>query len=402
MQSVRFTTRVAVNHARELLARDRARTQKFIAGIGAHGPMVHFEGRRRGHHHGGSSDPTGTTPTSSEPTGIDVTDSGVTYTAAVGVGNPPTSYTLLIDTGSSNTWVGADKKYVKTSSSKDTGGKVNVSYGSGSFSGVEYTDTVTISPELVIQDQSIGVATTAQGFNGVDGILGIGPADLTAGTVSNADTVPTITDNLFTQGSISMESIGISYEPSTGEDIANGELAFGTVDTSKTTGDVTYVPITSSSPASNYWGIDQSVTYGDSELLNSAGIVDTGTTLLLLATDAFQTYQEATGGKLDNETGLLTITESQYNNLQPLVFNIGGTAFELSANAQIWPRALNSQIGGEEGKIYLVVADLGSPSGQGLDFINGFVFLQRFYSIYDTTNSQVGLAPTPFTDAETN
>lgn len=141
MQSVRFTTRVAVNHARELLARDRARTQKFIAGIGAHGPMVHFEGRRRGHHHGGSSDPTGTTPTSSEPTGIDVTDSGVTYTAAVGVGNPPTSYTLLIDTGevskfswlgaltkqftgSSNTWVGADKKYVKTSSSKDTGGKV--------------------------------------------------------------------------------------------------------------------------------------------------------------------------------------------------------------------------------------------------------------------------------------
>lgn len=95
------------------------------------------------------------------------------------------------------------------------------------------TDTVTISPELVIQDQSIGVATTAQGFNGVDGILGIGPADLTAGTVSNADTVPTITDNLFTQGSISMESIGISYEPSTGEDIANGELAFGTVDTSK-------------------------------------------------------------------------------------------------------------------------------------------------------------------------
>ena len=53
--------------------------------------------------------------------------------------------------------------------------------------------------------------------------------------------------------------------------------------------------------ASHYWGIDQSVTYGDeTNILNTtAGIVDTGTTLLLLATDAFQNYERATGGKLD-------------------------------------------------------------------------------------------------------
>ena len=31
---------------------------------------------------------------------------------------------LLIDTGSSNTWVGADKKYAKTSTSKSTGHQV--------------------------------------------------------------------------------------------------------------------------------------------------------------------------------------------------------------------------------------------------------------------------------------
>ncbi len=50
-----------------------------------------------------------------------MTDAGVTYTASVGVGKPPTQYTLLIDTGSSNTWVGADQSYVKTSTSKSTG-----------------------------------------------------------------------------------------------------------------------------------------------------------------------------------------------------------------------------------------------------------------------------------------
>jgi hypothetical protein len=59
-----------------------------------------------------------------------------------------------------------------------------VSYGSGSFSGTEYTDTVTLSSSLVIPSQSIGVASSASGFDDVDGILGIGPVDLTEGTVS--------------------------------------------------------------------------------------------------------------------------------------------------------------------------------------------------------------------------
>lgn len=137
---------------------------------------------------------------------------------------------------------------------------------------------------------------------------------------------------------------------------------------------MTYTPITSTSPASQYWGIDQDLTYGDSTSLlsGSAGIVDTGTTLLLLATDAFQAYQKATGAKLDNSTGLLTLSESQFENLQSLFFTIAGTTFELTANAQIWPRALNSTIGGEDGKIYLVAADMGSPSGQGLDFISEY------------------------------
>ncbi len=133
------------------------------------------------------------------------------------------------------------------------------------------------------------------------------------------------------------------------------------------------MPITSTSPASAYWGIDQDVTYGSSGtslLSGSAGIVDTGTTLLLLATDAFKAYQRATGAKLDQSTGLLSLTEAQFKKLQSLFFTIGGTTFEFTANAQIWPRALNETIGGEEGKIYLVTADLGSESGQGLDFIS--------------------------------
>jgi pepsin A len=157
----------------------------------------------------------------------------------------------------------------------------SVSYGSGEFSGEEYLDTVTLNSDLVITKQSIGVASRAQGFDGIDGILGVGPTDLTQGTVSNVDSVPTVTDNLYSKGTIGTEALGVYFAPGGGA----GELTFGGSDSSKTTSSVNYVPITTTSPSSNYWGIDQSITYGSSTILSAtAGIVDTGTTLILIAT----------------------------------------------------------------------------------------------------------------------
>ena len=45
--------------------------------------------------------------------------------------------------------------------------------------------------------------------------------------------MPTVTDNLSKQGTISTESIGIFYQPSTSASALNGELTFGGVDSSK-------------------------------------------------------------------------------------------------------------------------------------------------------------------------
>jgi pepsin A len=73
---------------------------------------------------------------------INATNAGTIYTADIGVGSPATSCqllvllqflhlmhyqfhtdTLLLDTGSSNTWIGANKAYQKTATSQDTGGQ---------------------------------------------------------------------------------------------------------------------------------------------------------------------------------------------------------------------------------------------------------------------------------------
>lgn len=156
-------------------------------------------------------------------------------------------------------------------------------YGSGNFSGEEWLDTVTLASDLVIKQQSIGVAHTSSGFNGLDGIIGLGPVDLTAGSVSNTITVPTVSDNLYSQGTISEEVLGIYFVPSA-QSSSNGELTFGGYDNSVTTSSVNYVSLTATYPASQFWGIDQSIQYGSDIILSeTAGIVDTGTTLILIA-----------------------------------------------------------------------------------------------------------------------
>ncbi|KAG2155509.1 aspartic peptidase domain-containing protein [Suillus clintonianus] len=334
-------------------------------------------------------------------------DEAVSYIAAVSVGSPATTYNLIVDTGSSNTWVGATTAYAKTKTSVNTGQPVAVGYGSGNFSGTEYTDTVSLGSGLTITKQSIGVSSPslASGFSGVDGILGLGPLDLTYGTLTNKPdaTIPTVTQNLHSQGIISQIVVGISFEPTTSVTVTNGELTFGGTDATKYTGSIAYTPITTTSPASEYWGINESITYGSTTILSAtAGIVDTGTTLIYIATDAFKRYQSATGSTLDEATGFLRITSSQYKTLKNLNFKIGSNTYVLTPNGQIWPRSLNTYVGGSSSAVYLIVNDIGTPSGEGLDFINGYAFLERFYSVYDTTNSRVGFATTKYTDATTN
>ncbi|KAH9934564.1 family A1 protease [Epithele typhae] len=337
---------------------------------------------------------------------VPATNQGVDYTTTVCA---PTvqSVELLIDTGSSNTWVGAQSDNA-LQGGRTTGDTVSVKYGSGSFTGEEVFATVKFSNGITIANQSIGSASASQGFHGVDGILGIGPVDLTCGTLESDKSacIPTVTDNAFSQGLISTHVVGISFNPTTTIGSINGELTFGGVDTSKFTGTLNYVPITSTSPSSHYVGIDQSITYGTTDgttvLPATSGITDTGTTLLLLATDAYNTYMNLTGAVPDKSTGLLSLTPAQFGNLQSLFFHIGNNTLEFTANAQAWPRALNSAINGKADLVYLVVADMGSPSGEGLDFIDGQTFLERFYHVYDIANSRVGFATTPFTYARTN
>ena len=303
---------------------------------------------------------------------------------SVGVGSPPTQYDLIVDTGSSNTWMGANKSYVKTSTSKITTDTVAVKDRGRSFSGQEYTDTITLR-DLVIQGQSIGVASSSTGFRGVDGVLGLGPVGLTLGTLTpdKETTIPTITDNLFARGTVPDNVVGI----------ASDEITFGGTDSAKYSGNIAYVPITSASPANNYWGIDATFTYGSSDtsvLSTTAGIVDHSSSFTLLASDAYSIFLKLTGAATDNATSLAVLDSC--DNLEPMVLNIGGTTFEIPVKNYRWPASQNTAIGGDADKCYLALANLGTNSGHGLDFILGYNTLKHLYVVLDTANERVGIA----------
>lgn len=56
--------------------------------------------------------------------------------------------------------------------------------------------------------------------------------------------------------------------------------------------------------------------------------------------------------------------------------------------------------------MYLVMGDIGAfllnNVEDGLNFVNGVAFLERFYYAYDFASDMVGFAATPFTNANTN
>ena len=266
---------------------------------------------------------------------------------------------------------------------------MQVSYGSGSFSGKEYTDKVSFGG-LTVSKQSIGAASQSSGFTGVDGIIGFGPVDLTTDTVSNANEVPTFMDNLHSQGSISSEVLGVSFRPESGGDTddTNGELTLGGTDSSKYTGSLTYFPTLKSGSAAPYWGISiASFTYGSKTLASGAtGIVDTGTTLIYIPTSAYNSFLSAAGGKTDSSSGLAVFSKKPASN-----FNIkfGSTTYSLTPAQYLVPTAQYSEFGLTSGKYYAWINDGGSS---GVDTIIGQKFLENYYSVFDTTNSRIGFA----------
>jgi cathepsin E len=192
---------------------------------------------------------------------------------------------------------------------------------------------------------------------------------------------PTVTDNLFTDGTISENVLSISFEPITDSDGTqlNGEMTWGvciyyleswTWILKFLQVELTLASTLAPSPTRKHMAIVffkyinlsykgllppplLQATTGVSTppwptgipifyqpllvfliLVRSNGVDKisytdrqwylVGTSLILIATDAFKKYQSATGGVPDKATSLLTISSDQFANLKSIFVNVQG------------------------------------------------------------------------------
>ena len=313
------------------------------------------------------------------------------YYSEIGIGNPPQTFKVVLDTGSSNLWVpGKDcssiacflhTKYDSSESStyKANGTKFEIRYGSGSLSGFVSQDTVTIG-DYKIKNQDFAEATSEPGlafaFGKFDGILG-----LAFDTISVNKIVPPFY-NLLSQAKGKVEPIFSFWLSDTNKDgDADGEFVIGGMPEGRYEGKVTTLPLR----RKGYWEVNlDAFSFGDEtlETENTGAAIDTGTSLIAVPTDVAELLNKEIGAK-KSWNGQYTVDCAKVDSLPSVTFDFSGHKFELPASDYI----LNVQ-----GSCISGFTGLDIPPPLGPVWIVGDAFLRRYVSGYQLDPPAVLLA----------
>ncbi|KAK2447872.1 aspartic proteinase [Trifolium repens] len=265
------------------------------------------------------------------------------YYGEIEIGTPPQKFTVIFDTGSSNTWVPSVKCYLslacymhpkykssESSTYKPNGTSAAIQYGTGSISGFFSYDNIKVG-DIVVKDQEFIEATSEPGTTFViakfDGLLGLGFQEISVG-----NSVP-IWYNMIEQGLVKdpVFSFWLNRDPKAEE---GGELVFGGVDPAHFKGEHTYVPVTTK----GYWQfamgdvlIDGKPTgYCDN---GCSAIADSGTSLIAGPTAVVAMINQAIGA-----SGVFS------KECRTVVDQYGQTILQLLL-AEAKPKKICSQIG---------------------------------------------------------
>ncbi|XP_078403895.1 pepsin A-like [Cetorhinus maximus] len=307
----------------------------------------------------------------------------LSYYGAISIGNPPQSFTVIFDTGSSNLWVPSvycsdnpcmvhkrfNPKWSSTYRSNNQG--VSIRYGTGAMTGILGYDTVRIS-NIAIHGQEFGLSTTEPGgfFSYVkfDGTLGMGFPSLAASGAT------TVFSNMMSQRLVDVPLFSVYLTRQQGQ--SGSEILFGGIDSSHYRGQIHWVPVTRDA----YWQILIDRVTIDGEVVACSGgcpaIVDTGTSLLVGPSTPIGNIQQGIGAT-PTSYGMYNINCNNLQNMPDVVFTINGVDFPLPAKAYtLQQKSCISGFGVTGGNLWIL----------------GDVFIGEYYSIFDIGNNRVGLA----------
>lgn len=312
----------------------------------------------------------------------------VFYSADITLGTPAQKFTVLVDTGSSDLWVyssdntkdcsnnacQATGQYDSSASSsyKFLSNDFSIQYVSGSAAGDWVTDVITIGGASV-SDFQFASASDAPGGVGVFGIgLATGEAAKT-----KYDNFPV----LLQKSGIISRNIYSLYLDSI--DASTGSVLFGAVDTSKYSGSLETLPLTSSNAFQvAYGGISVN---GKSVSSGGNAILDSGTSFTYIPEAAFAGLQKQLKLKtLDPNTQLYTIDCNAPS--FTLDFKFGSSTIQVPSSQLVMPL---SNFGLQSSECVFGIVSTKYSSGYVLF---GDTFLRSAYVVYDLDNKIVGIA----------
>jgi len=311
------------------------------------------------------------------------------YFGTVQIGNPKRSFEVVFDSGSGNLLVpGTDcaaeacvgrsmyshesvtGRHITCGSKNGSleEDNVTISFGTGKVWGKCVQDEICLG--TVCYDggfiASTDESSTPFGFFHFDGVMGLGRAELSRGAQFN------VMEMLKSTGRLQQTVFAVFLSSS---DAEVSEVTFGSVKTSHMASDLHWAPVTRDT---GFWEVQISDITIDNRpqnlCTNCYVAVDTGTSALAGPSGIIQELSLRLN--VDPEC-------KNYHELPNLGFVIGGQILNLQPDDYVDSTPESCDVS---------LMDLNVPPPKGPLFVFGIPFLEKFYTVYDNVNKQVGFA----------
>ncbi|EPQ54274.1 acid protease [Gloeophyllum trabeum ATCC 11539] len=328
--------------------------------------------------------------------GLDISANDIGYLATIQIGTPPRDFKVLVDSGSSDLWVGAENcaangggscgnhTFIGSSSStsfNDTQKTWAITYGSGFLSGTIAQDDIEIAGMKLPAHQFGAAQNESSQFTGsdtlFDGIMGLGGSQL-----SNQG-IPTIVEALHSAGLI--QAPVTSYKLARLADGNNdGEITFGGMDPAKFDAS-SKVTVKNVSPK-GYWEANVDSFKVDGKDVNLSGrtaILDTGTTLIVgpgLDVDAL--HEAMPVSRFDGFNWIIPCTTTTKVSL-----TFSGKEFEIDSRDLTFLPVSSTNLTGD---CYSSITR--GTVGGDQEWLVGDVFLKNVYFSTDVGSNEISLA----------
>jgi len=314
------------------------------------------------------------------------------YYGRVAVGSPPQEFQVVFDTGSGNLivpgsecsskactvhnrWefrnsttaqqVNCDGTSVPSGSLAD---QITITFGTGEIIGDCFSDKICVGSACSTGALIVSTEESLQPFAsfGFDGVLGLARSSMAQTSAFS------LVERLIASQTLHQAMFAVFMSDSDHEE---SEVTFGGYKTEHMASELFWVDVQKSS---GYWEVEiGDITFDalTQHLCRECKVaVDTGTSMLAGPSDVINKLSLKLGVKSDC---------SNYDSLPKLGFIVGNRILDLSPKEYV-----NRQ--GDSCSVTLMKLDVPPPKGPL--FIFGIPFLQKYYTVYDSSNDKVGFA----------